>query len=122
MTTKPSTETSENHNEKLNQAISEAINHGSECSVSEENAIASQFYVVEILTTTTTEKAEAGDFELLLQNDHYTVGEIIRHKFARSKTGEIVSGPHDCPPMPNVLALGLWVKERGITKYLAWDG
>ena len=98
---------------KIRKVIKDVLNQKTPHSVNKDNAIATQFYIVE-------EIQASGKVKLLLSDEHYSEGDISKSSFySNSKTEEtqILSGPYDCPPMPHVLALEAWVSDVGLDEY-----
>ncbi len=87
-----------------------------EYSVSQEDAIASQFYVAEVVQSHPSRGAEVGDRELILADSYlrtgYTKTSNTYGGNVPPKKLEVIGGPFECPPMPHVLALGMWLKEE----------
>lgn len=87
----------------------------SEYAVDPDDAIASQFYVTRVVSTSESKEVDVGDTELLLDNGYFPEGDVLTWNTGGSqvpvKEWEVISEPFDCPPFPHVLALQKWVKE-----------
>lgn len=110
--------------ERVADVIADVMREPSGHSVDEKGrAVATQFYVMEVVHAHASHEASVGDSELLLSDDQYGVGEIrevSHHSDTPVKLMRVVSGSFNCPPMPHVLALEAWVSENGIDEYLQW--
>lgn len=104
--------------------IADVMGEESKHSVDVREAVATQFYVMEVVTAHSSHEASRGDVELLLSNEEYVEGEIrefSHHPETPEKVTRIVSQGLECPPMPHVLALEEWVSETGVDEYLEWS-
>lgn len=100
----------------VGEAINAALEEESTHSVDEEDAVASQFYVAEVVESTEAQNAAEGDRELILTNEHLSEGQqyTAGSYGSGTKKYEVLGGPYDCPPLPHVLALKAWVDEKNL--------
>lgn len=110
--------------ESVEDVIADVMGEESKHSVDAREAVATQFYVMEVVTAHASHEASRGDVELLLSSEEYVKGEIrefSHHPDTPEKVTRIVSQALACPPMPHVLALEAWVSETGVAEYLEWS-
>lgn len=100
--------------EEIESLIEEAMEQDTSHSVNPDEALATQFYVLEKMST---QDSQGTEIKLLLSDARYSEGErptFSLHSSIPSEDTQVLSGPYDCPPLPHILALKAWVSDIGI--------